>query len=155
MNTVYLGLGSNINPRQNLPAALKRLAEAVKVEEVSSLWQTEAVGTKGPLFLNAAARIQTGFDFSTLKEEILCSIEAALGRVRLADKNAPRTIDLDILIFNQQIVDENIFRLDHLILPLAELAPELCDPSSGKILRDLAAEHCCSPSAINVGKLVY
>jgi len=155
MNTVYLGLGSNIDPERNLPAALQHLAEWVQVEGVSSLWQTAAVGSSGPAFLNAAARISTDYDSDYLKEEILCSIEAGLGRVRTADKNAPRTIDLDILVFNQTIFDRGIFRFDHLILPLAELVPELTDPQTGKSLRDLAQEHCCQPTALRVGKLVY
>ena len=156
MNTVYLGLGSNIEPEKNLQAALQKLSnQRINIYGLSSIWQTEAVGSTGPAFLNAAARIGSEYSMDYLKEEILCSIEASLGRVRTADKNAPRTIDLDILVFNEVIVDENIFHFDHLILPMAELVPELTDDKTGKTLRELAYEHCCNPAAVKVGKLIY
>jgi 2-amino-4-hydroxy-6-hydroxymethyldihydropteridine diphosphokinase len=155
MNTVILGLGSNIAPEKNMPEALRRLSKQVKIEAVSSLWKTAAVGSEGPIFLNAAAKISTEYGFNYLKEEILCAVEATLGRVRVEDKNAPRTIDLDILVFNQQIVELSIFRFDHLILPVAELIPDLCEPDTGKSLGELAVEHCCKLAAVRVGKLVY
>jgi len=155
MNTVILGLGSNIVPEQNLPKALQQLSRFVKIDAVSSLWETAAIGSNGPAFLNAAASVRTEFDAAYLKTKILGEIETSLGRVRVADKNAPRTIDLDILVFNQTIFDQNIFSLDHLILPLAELVPDLRDAQSEKTLAELACEHCCKPTAVKVGKLVY
>lgn len=155
MNTVILGLGSNIAPEQNLPKALQQLSRFVKIDAVSSLWETAAVGSNGPAFLNAAARITTAFDAVYLKAKILSEIETSLGRVRVADKNAPRTIDLDILVFNQVVFDQNIFSLDHLILPLAELIPNLRDAQSEKTLAELAREHCCKPTAVKVGSLLY
>jgi 2-amino-4-hydroxy-6-hydroxymethyldihydropteridine diphosphokinase len=155
MNDVILGLGSNIVPEHNLPEALRRLAAVVEITAVSSLWETAAVGSVGPAFLNAAARLTTQYELGELKANILWVIETSLGRVRTEDKNAARTIDLDILVFNQRVIDPAIFRLDHLILPLAELIPDLCEPETGKSLADLAVEHCCKPTAVRVGKVIY
>jgi len=155
MNDVILGLGSNIVPEHNLPEALRRLAAVVKIDAVSSLWETTAIGSAGPVFLNAAASLQTKYDRVELKSRVLWVIETSLGRVRSADKNAPRPIDLDILVFNGEVLDGSIFKLDHLILPLAELIPQLRDPESGKSLAKLAAEHCCKPTAVRVGNVLY
>jgi 2-amino-4-hydroxy-6-hydroxymethyldihydropteridine diphosphokinase len=155
MNTVILGLGSNISPEQNLPEALRKLSEYVTISAVSSLWETAAVGSSGPVFLNAAAIVTTDLDFYSLKENVLGKIESVLGRIRVEDKNAPRTIDLDILVFNQEIMDKNLFKLDHLILPTAELKSDLIDQTTGKTLAALAKEHCCKPTAVNIGPLIY
>jgi 2-amino-4-hydroxy-6-hydroxymethyldihydropteridine diphosphokinase len=155
MNTVILGLGSNISPQQNLPEAVRRLSECVEIVAVSSFWETAAIGSAGPVFWNAAITVKTGFDISTLKQEVLRKIETGLGRVRVADKNASRTIDLDILVFNQEVLDENLFQLDHLILPVAELNPNLVEPGTGKTMKILAKEHCCKPTAVNIGPLLY
>lgn len=155
MSQAILGLGSNISPDQNLPEALRQLARLVKVLAVSSRWETAAVGSNGPAFLNAAVLIETDLSSQTLKQQVLAHIESALGRVRTVDKNAPRTIDLDILVFAGEVFDPNLFRLDHLILPVAEIAPELCEPDTGKSMRVLAKEHCCKPTAVCVGPLLY
>jgi 2-amino-4-hydroxy-6-hydroxymethyldihydropteridine diphosphokinase len=155
MSQAILGLGSNISPDQNLPAALRRLALEVSILAVSSRWETTAVGSNGPAFLNAAVLVKTDLSSQTLKQQILARIETDLGRVRSADKNAPRTIDLDILVFEGVVFDENLFRLDHLILPVAEIAPELCEPGTEKSMRVLAKEHCCKPTAVCVGPLLY
>ncbi len=155
MNDVILGLGSNIQPKYNLPEALRRLAGMVKIKAVSSLWETAAIGSVGPAFLNAAAWLITPYDAVYLKTNVLWVVETSLGRVRNGDKNAPRTIDLDILVFNQEVIDKAIFRLDHLILPLSELVPELYDQETGKSLQELAVEHCCKPTAVRVGECLY
>lgn len=155
MNTAIIGLGSNIQPGKNLPDALRKLKEHTDILAVSSIWQTTAVGTEGPSFMNAAALIMTPLDREQLKTEVLGKIEKELGRVRVADKFAPRTIDLDILTFNQEILDKNIFFHDYLILPAAEILPELIDPQTNRSLGELARERCCGSNAVNLGKLDY
>ncbi len=152
MNTAYLSIGSNIDPEKNLPEALRRLSQIAEVCGTSSIWKTPSVGYAGPDFLNAIVCVTTDFDAHTLKEEYLCSIEAEMGRVRTANKNAPRTIDLDILLFNQEILDVSVFKLDHLILPLAELIPALRQDESSPTLKEIADERLTHTSACKCGK---
>jgi 2-amino-4-hydroxy-6-hydroxymethyldihydropteridine diphosphokinase len=138
MNDAYLLLGSNIDPEKNILLALEYLNLNFKLLEVSNTWQTKPVGSDAGDFLNTAVRLETDLDAHTLKECCLCHIEEILGRVRQADKNAPRTIDLDIVIFNNEILDATLFQYAHLVLPFAELLPDLVDPQSKLALNDLA-----------------
>jgi 2-amino-4-hydroxy-6-hydroxymethyldihydropteridine diphosphokinase len=121
---VYLGLGSNIRPEDNLAQAYALLQQSVRVEAVSHIWETPPVGSSGPNFLNAAARVSTGLSLADLRARILKPIEEGLGRVRTGDPNAPRTIDLDVLIFDGVALDENIWEQAHVCVPLAELIPD-------------------------------
>jgi 2-amino-4-hydroxy-6-hydroxymethyldihydropteridine diphosphokinase len=136
---VYLGLGSNISPEVNLPCAVAMLQQFVHFESLSTIWETPPVGTNGPDFLNAVALIQTKLPAKELKNLVLRQIETQLGRVRSADPNAPRTIDLDILIYNGQVLDDEIWHQAHLAVPLAELIPEHAHPESGELLLEIAA----------------
>lgn len=96
-NTAYLSLGSNIEPEANLPAAVRLLAQMTRLTVVSRVWETTPVGLSGQAnFLNAAVVVETDLPALALKHEVLEVIERQLGRVRQADKNAPRPIDLDI-----------------------------------------------------------
>jgi 7,8-dihydro-6-hydroxymethylpterin-pyrophosphokinase len=78
-----------------------------------------------------------------------------MGRVRGSDKFAPRTIDLDILTFNQEIIEPNLFLLDYLIFPVEELEPELLDAKTGKKLFEIAKEHCCSADVEKLSQFTY
>lgn len=148
MNDVYLLLGSNIERERNLPEAIRLLRERVEVVGVSSVYETAPVGlTEQPPFFNAAAHIRTPLSPSAIKQEIIAPIEQQLKRVRQADKNAPRTIDIDIVLFNQEICeydgrhlpDPDLLHFAHLAVPLAELAPDLTHPETGERLADIAA----------------
>jgi 2-amino-4-hydroxy-6-hydroxymethyldihydropteridine diphosphokinase len=125
---VVLLLGSNIDPERNLPEALALLAAQLEVERVSSLWRTAAVGSDGPPFLNAAVRVRTDLDPDQLKDLVLRPIEARLGRVRTADKYAPRHIDLDIAAWDGRVTDPDVWRYAHAAVPAAEVLP--CGPVS-------------------------
>jgi 2-amino-4-hydroxy-6-hydroxymethyldihydropteridine diphosphokinase len=138
MNEVFLCLGSNINPEANILQALRYLKKEFILLEVSNTWKTKPVGLDSADFLNTAVRIQTTLDQFELKEKNLCHIEEVLGRVRQKNKYAPRTIDIDIVLFNGQVIDENLFRLDYLILPFSELIPVLKN-QDGKPLKEIAA----------------
>ncbi len=140
MNEVFLLLGSNIDPEKNILLALNYLKDHFTILDVSNTWQTKPVGSNEADFLNTAVKLQTTLDAFTLKEKCLCHIEEVLGRVRLPDKNAPRTIDLDIVVFNKNILDNALFKYAHLILPFSELLPDLIDPLSQKPLIQLAKE---------------
>ena len=138
MPRVYLSLGSNIAPEENLPRALRLLAERVRVLGVSRVWQTPPYGTQGAPFLNAAALIETALPAERLKREILRPIEAALGRVRGPDKFAPRPIDLDILLYSGCLPDPEVWERPHLAVPLAELLPDYENPRTGEHLAEAA-----------------
>lgn len=127
---VYLGLGSNINPESYLPRAVLCLNKFLQVEAVSSAWQSPAIGSEGPDFLNAVVQVRTDLLPQQLKHEVTCRIEEELNRVRTDDRYAPRTIDIDILIFNSQVVDPEIWQFAHHAVPLAELLPNLTNPDT-------------------------
>lgn len=135
---VYIGLGSNIDPVKNLDGALEMLARHVIIDEVSQTWETPAVGSHGPNFLNSAARIRTQLPPELLKSLVLRRIERELGRVRTANKNAPRTIDLDVLVYEGQVLDPKIWVYAFLAVPLAELLPGLQNPDTGETLEQAA-----------------
>jgi 2-amino-4-hydroxy-6-hydroxymethyldihydropteridine diphosphokinase len=100
-------LGSNIEAERNLPAAVEALARHCRVVSVSSVWKSAAIGASGaPDFLNAAVVLETELEPLALRESVLRRIESDLGRVRTADKNAPRTIDLDLVLFGARRVED-------------------------------------------------
>jgi 2-amino-4-hydroxy-6-hydroxymethyldihydropteridine diphosphokinase len=118
-------LGSNINPEQNLVSGLKRLKEKVQVDRVSAAWESAAVGTEGASFLNLAVMVSTLLDSRKLKATILTRLEKEIGRIRAADKNAPRTIDYDIVAVDGQPVDPDLSRFAYRAVPVAELLPDM------------------------------
>lgn len=148
MHQAYISLGSNIQPRENILEAMRLLREKVTVNTFSTIWETEAVGTSGPRFLNAAAWVSTPLSAEELKTRVLAEIEQSLGRVRTSDKYAPRTIDLDVIVFDEQVVDANLWTRDFLALPFAELRPDLEQPGEGRTLNQIAQAMRASSTAI-------
>jgi 2-amino-4-hydroxy-6-hydroxymethyldihydropteridine diphosphokinase len=136
--SVYLALGSNIDPETNLSQAIENLNLVLGVVAQSSIWQSPAVGFEGEDFLNAVVLIYTPISANTLKNEILRPIEALLGRVRKNEKFAPRTIDIDILLYRDEVMDEELWTQPHLAVPLAELYPDYQKTNSGETLKDVA-----------------
>jgi 2-amino-4-hydroxy-6-hydroxymethyldihydropteridine diphosphokinase len=128
---VYLVLGSNIRPERFIPLAVEELARRFPITEISSVWQTPAEGFVGADFLNAVVKIRTHLTPLSLKFRVLRPLEAQLGRVRTEHKFSPRTIDIDILIHSEEILDQEIWRQPHIAIPLAELLPDLAHPESG------------------------
>jgi 2-amino-4-hydroxy-6-hydroxymethyldihydropteridine diphosphokinase len=110
----------------------------VTVQSVSSAWETPPVGTNGPAFINAAVIITTDLTADSLKQQVLRSIETKLGRVRTKDRFAPRPIDLDIVIFNGELLDLELWEQAHLALPTAELLPDYSNPITGETLSQAA-----------------
>lgn len=147
MATAYLGLGGNVGDRgRHLLQAIQRLRDIVTVEAVSSVYQSEPVGfTDQRSFWNVVVRVNTAL----LPEQLLADllrIERALGRVRTF-RNAPRNIDIDILLYDDVVLDVPGLELPHprmherafALLPLLELAPELRDPRTGWPYGDVLA----------------
>ena len=147
MNRVLIALGSNIDSEHNLPESVRRLSLHCRLVAVSPVYETAPVGkTDQPNFLNAAVLIETELTASELKAQVLLVIEQELRRVRTADKNAPRTIDLDIALFGDQILDlgarhipdPDILKYPHVAVPLADIAPRWRHPETGQTLQEIA-----------------
>jgi len=142
-------LGSNLQPEENLRRAVELLRQYFVVEKVSAAWETPAVGSDGPDFLNAAVVIHTSLDPWQLKERFLRPLEAQLGRVRTADKNAPRTIDIDIVIWDADLLDLDVWKYAYAAVPVAELLPCQQSEETGEYLEQAAARlnrstHMCA-----------
>ena len=105
---------------------------------VSRVWETQPVESVGANFLNAAALISTQLSAQLLKNVVLRPIESYVGRRRSFNKNAPREIDLDILIYNSQILDRNIWKRAFLAVPLAELLLDIRHPDTHETLQEIA-----------------
>ena len=148
LHDVYLLLGSNIQPEKNIRAALGRLRNQVSIKAISPVWETPAVGSVGPDFLNLVVYISTQFSQEDLKYQVLRKLETRLGRVRSADKNAPRPIDLDILIYDNHSLEPNIWLQAHIVCPLSGLLPDLVDPNTGSRMSKLALNFQMNTSAL-------
>lgn len=153
MTEIYLALGSNIEPEANLPAALDALAERFGgLLARSSLWRTAAVGSDGPDFLNAAVLVETDLTAEQLKFEVFRPLEAQMGRVRAADKNAPRPIDIDVLVYAGELLEAELWERVHLAAPLAEIWPEYENPETGETVGE-AAERLMAGGGIEKSSL--
>jgi 2-amino-4-hydroxy-6-hydroxymethyldihydropteridine diphosphokinase len=135
---VVIGIGSNINPKENLLRAVESLSKLTEILVLSKVYRTQPIGGAGPNFLNAAALVTTKLSMTELKVDVLRQIESKLGRVRSSDPNSPRTIDLDILIFDGIVIDQNIWHIAHLCVPTSELLPLFPDESQDHELKNNA-----------------
>ncbi len=125
IHEVSLILGSNIEAENNLQRAICELREDCEILHISPVYETKAEGSPGANFLNAAVILQTPKEQNDFKLTVLRTIEERLGRIRTSDKNAPRTIDLDILIFDNEIIDPNIWTRVYIAKPLSDIKPTL------------------------------
>lgn len=139
LHQVCLLLGSNIQPEENILLAVEHLKNSVQILKISSVWQSPSVGFAGPDFLNLALLAATPLTAVELKEQVLRPLEDRLGRVRTADKNAPRTMDIDIILFDGAELDPILWQYAFRAVPVAELLPEYRS-KSGSFLKDAAAE---------------
>jgi len=121
VNIGIIGIGSNINARENIEKMLEILRVKTTILKVSSFIETRPIGiTDQPDFTNGAVKIETGLSRDELKT-VLVSIEDQLGRNRQAPKFGPRTIDLDIVIWNDEVVDEDYHTRDFLKRSVQEI----------------------------------
>jgi len=134
VHVVFLGLGSNLGDRKvNLEAALEELKRnGISVLKTSSFMETDPVGgPKQPKFLNAVAKVQTSLSAEALLQTAL-AIEQKLGRVR-CEKNGPRTIDIDILLYDNAVIKTPTLTIPHprmwerefVMGPLKEIEPDI------------------------------
>lgn len=139
MHQAFLSLGSNIQPEANLPKAIDLLSKRGEILNISSVWETEAVGSTGPNFLNACVLFSTPLTYPELKDQIAHPIENLLGRKRTEDKNAARTIDIDIVLFDDLSCDERFWKMAFVVIPLAEIYPGFRNPLTQESLTETAA----------------
>ena len=148
MPRVFISVGSNLDPENNVLATLRLLQQHVSVTAVSTLYRTPAwERPEQPDFINGVVEATTDHPPHILKWQVLRAIETALGRERSEDKDAPRPIDLDLLLYgNVQLImddlrlpDLELIRRPFLLYPLYELAPDLVLPDSGEPLAQVIA----------------
>jgi len=166
MHTAIVALGANLpgpagEPADTLVAAIVRLESPGHVTACSSLYSTTPVGVaEQPRFLNAVAVLETELEPLDLLHTLL-AIEKEFGRDRSAKiANGPRTLDLDLLLYENRILDLPELQLPHprlaerafVLIPLAEIAPEVIDPRSGKsaavLLTDLRHDAPSVPDSV-------
>jgi 2-amino-4-hydroxy-6-hydroxymethyldihydropteridine diphosphokinase len=148
MSRAFVSLGSNINPADNIEAAVRILDGALRVMAISTVYLTEPVGGPGQAaYYNCVVEVETDTDPVFLKQEVLRRIETKLGRLRSNDKFAARMIDLDLVLYDDlalttedlQLPDPDILRRPFLAIPLQELAPGLLLPGSGASIDTVAS----------------
>lgn len=121
MNIAIIGIGSNINAEENVSRMLEILKSHVDIVKVSALIKTKPVGIKNqPDFTNGAVKIKTSIDQPELNH-LLKNIEDQMGRDRTAPKFGPRNIDLDIIVWNNKIVDKDYYTRDFIRKSVEEI----------------------------------
>lgn len=152
MTRAYVGLGANLGDRERtLHAAIDALAadDGVEVVSVSVLRETEPVGVgQQPLYLNGAAEVETTLTARELLDRLL-AVEQRFGRIRVPDEHGPRTLDLDLLLYGDEVIHEPGLTVPHPLLherrfvlePIAELAPGLVVPGRGDVESLLSGLH--------------
>ncbi len=146
---VFLGVGSNLVPEENIPAALLRLhqEEALRVVQVSRFYRTPPVGNLGGSleFLNGILVARTELGPRSLKFGVLRGVEKDLGRSP-TDRVGPRTLDLDIVAHGDNVIDEPDLRVPDpdwlerpfIAVPMAEVAPDFLHPETGTLASTIA-----------------
>ncbi len=147
MPTIYISLGSNINREANTRAGVNALRQVFREIKLSSVYESEAVGFEGDAFLNMV--IACDVDTSVHEtNQILREIEDSNDRDRTGPKFSSRTLDLDLLLYDDLVLNEKslilprgeILKNAFVLWPLAEIAPDLCHPENGKSYSKLWSE---------------
>jgi 2-amino-4-hydroxy-6-hydroxymethyldihydropteridine diphosphokinase len=144
LSTVYLGIGSNVDAESHVRAGLAELRQQFGEITLSPVYRSRSVGFEGNDFLNLAACIQTDLQPLQLKQW-LNGLENRYGRLRNVEKFSDRTLDIDILLYDDLYVRlpelslprGEILHFAHVLKPLADLAPELTHPVNGQTLAEL------------------
>lgn len=135
---IYLNLGSNLRPEIHLPEAIRQLRYYGNIKRISNAWESHALGSRGPDFINISLEFLTPFKPEKLKREVVRPIEQSLGRVRGRNKNAPRPIDIDIIIVDSHPLNQQRWAYPFVIIPTAELTPDLVHPLTHENLAEVA-----------------
>lgn len=148
MARAYIGVGSNIDPAVNTARGLVSLRREFGALTVSTVYESAAVGFVGERFYNLVIGLDTGLEPHALARR-LAAIEVEHGRTRDAARFAPRTLDLDLLLFDDRVLSdaevrvprEDILEYAFVLRPLAEIAPSLRHPVDGRTMAELWAAH--------------
>lgn len=144
MAKVYLGLGSNVEPQKHLRFGIRELGQKFGILELSNVYSSKAVGFAGDDFLNLVVGLETELSPQAL-HDMIEEMHILAGRHRGESRYAPRTLDVDLLLYDDLILDEpplrlprsDVLKYSFVLGPLAEIAPELKHPQTGKLI----AEH--------------
>jgi 2-amino-4-hydroxy-6-hydroxymethyldihydropteridine diphosphokinase len=147
MAEVYVAAGSNVEPEQHLARALDEIEQAFGELAISPAYRNRAVGFEGADFINLVVGFKTAESLAQVKQT-LERIEALCGRPRGAAKWAPRTMDLDILMYDQVVSEApglvlprpDLLRRSFMLKPLADLAPQLRHPTQHRTIGELWAD---------------
>ncbi len=147
MVRAFIGVGSNINPAENVKNAIQLLSKKVNILGISTVYQTQPEGgLKQPPYYNCVVEIETKASPEEFKNRVLRKIERDLGRKRSKNKYASRTIDLDLILYDDLVQKKDDFILPdpqiasrpYLAIPLYELNPDLVLSGSGLSIKKLA-----------------
>lgn len=137
-HVAYLSLGSNIEPEANLPKAVQLLSQHGEIAKISSAWETKPVGGSGGNYLNACLSYKTTLSQDKLKTTIIHPVESSLGRKRTQDKYAPRTIDIDIILFDDEVLSGRWLEQAFVVVPLTEIYPSFHNPITNENIMETA-----------------
>lgn len=149
MARAFIGIGSNIDPAENVQAAIRSLAQKTHLVGISMVYCTDALDRpEQPPYYNCVVEIETEAPPTEVKHGILRTIENNLGRKRTEDKYAPRTIDLDLIVYGDltmdaegiKLPDPEILERPFLAIPLFELAPDMVLAGYGLRIGEIAAK---------------
>lgn len=156
-HAVYLGVGGNIDPEKNIKAGLAMLRERLDVKTVSPVYRSAAWGAPEdqPDYLNLAVAADTSKDLFAVRAEIRW-IEELLGRKRTLDRFAPRTLDIDLLLYDDLVFEDEGGKLPHpqlltqqfVHLPMMDIAADVIVPGQGRALKDIEPEYADPKLAI-------
>jgi len=140
---VYLGLGSNIDAEENLRLGVHELERRYGQLRISNIYQNAAVGFEGADFLNLVIGLESGASPAEIHEQIEV-IHKMTGRQRGAERYSSRPLDIDLLLYGDMIVDvpplhlprPDVLKYSFVLRPLAELAPDLVHPETGRTVAD-------------------
>ena len=140
MALVYIGIGSNIEREKHIEAGIVELTKLSKQLRLSTIYECEAVGFEAEPYFNLVVELQTSLTLTEFSHQ-LRNIEFKLGREGDAKKNQSRTLDLDILLFGEQVSEaspqlprSDIYKFGFVIEPLKELCPDLVVPGDGRTI---------------------